>query len=211
MVVEGSLLSPPSSPLDESSVATKIAAIETAYEDDNKDAGFIYVGSGPTSHYLTQSSAFNLTGNRVVYRDWLYKSPAEMANTRSYAIGISADFIAAESYIISFQESVNFIGNGGVDWDYQQRWSGAPQYVKFADQTVLRAQQSGTMISVQPYPDPPAPLWPSYEQGKYRRITRRSPQNHGHPTAKYTHYLTAWSYRFAFPTAQTGNPNNYGF
>jgi len=210
MIVEGSFLSHPDTPLDEAAVATKIAELESAYESNNQNAGFVYAGGTPTSHYLTQDSAFNLTGNRIIHRDWLYQSPAEMANTRSFAIGISADFAAAESFIISFQETVNFIGNGGPDWDYQERWSGSPQLLTFANQTVVRAQQSGMMLSLQPFPSAPAPLWPDNEQGKYRRITRRNPHDHGHPSGKYSHYMVAWSYRFAFPASQTGNPNNYG-
>lgn len=214
MVVEGSFLSHPDNPIGEMEVKQKITALEDAYRDNHKNAGFIYNIDGVVSasdHYLTQDSQFNLTGNRIIYRDWSYKSPAEMANTRSFTIGLSADFALSESFIISFQETVNFIGNGTPDWDYQERWNGAPQKITYANQTVIRAQQTGMLICLQPFPNPPSPLWPTYEQGKYRRITRRNPHDHGHPSGKYSHYMVAWSYRFAFPSVQNGTPNNYGY
>lgn len=208
--VEGSFLSPADDPLDTEAVDAKIRLLDDVYAYDYKDAGFIFDGGGATGHYLRTDSDLNLTGNRVLYRSWLHKSAAEFANTRTFNVRIGADFMDSTTPLVSYYERVDFMGNGGREWDFVPRWTGDPEYVETAEKTPIRAVQSGSLQSLSPYPDPPAPLWPEYERGSRSRTGRKSPLYHGNPVVRqYTHYTVSWVYYFTFPEPQYKDPTDW--
>ena len=211
--IEGNFNAPTDEPLTPELVNQKIATLENKYSQDYKDCGFRFADNTLTQHVLTSNSQFNLTGNRVLYRSWLHKSAAELANTRSYAITIGADFLDSTQNLIEFQERVRFLGDGTADWDFRQRWIGDPERVEYSEKTPIRVIQQGTLVSILPYPNPPDPLWPDNIQGKHTVIERTSPHDHGNPAGdRLTHYRVSWTYRFAFiATMPTGNPNEYTY
>jgi hypothetical protein len=176
-------------------VTAEIALMDAAYANDNLDAGF-KLNNVWTPHYLNSSSALNLTGNRVVYRSWDNVLPTELANTRSFSVGIEAVFALGNTGLIEFNEVTTKIGNGGPKWRLYNTWAGDPVKEQICSKSLVKHVTRGRYVSIEPWLAPPAPYWPLEEQQWLRVVQYSSPIWHGHPSGKYTHYAVDYAYTF---------------
>lgn len=203
MNVEGQLCYDISSPPTLSELNSSIATLDSAYNEDYKDAGFLFTDNSPTAHYMTNNSSYNLSGNRVLQRSWLHQTPTEFANTRTFNITIWSQFIQSYSDLIDFQERVEYRGNGGLDFEIRDQWLGTPQYEQVAAQTHITAVQRGYTVGLFDYINPPDPLFPTREKGKLRRMVYTSPRDFGHNLrGRFALYRLDYAYYFAFETEQ---------
>lgn len=193
-----------------SEVVSAIAALDAAYAMDNKDAGFKLNGAW-TPHYLNSNSALNLTGNRITYRSWDNTLPTELANTRSFSVGIEALFALGDTGVIEFSETTTKLGNGGPEWKLYNTWNGVPERVNIASKTKVRHITRGRYVSIQPWLAPPAPYWPLEEQQWLRVVRYSNPIEHGHPSGKFTNYAVDYAYTFERLGADATTPFNTRF
>lgn len=201
MNVEGQLCSDISSPLTASTVNARISAMDDAYLHDYRDAGFLFDDDTPTAHYLRNDSGFNMTGNRVIQKSWLHQTPTEFANTRTFNITIWAQFLESYSDLLEFHERVEYIGNGGLDFEIRDQWAGPPTYEPLSESTSITAIQRGYTLGLLGYIEPPPPLFPAREKGKMRRRAYTTPRDHGHQIPnRFTGYRLDYAYYFKFET-----------
>jgi hypothetical protein len=209
MTVGGSLCRHPATPLTPADISSEILTLDSAYQLDYQDFGFLLPDSGGTrtAHFVENDDVNNLSGNKVISRSWLYQSAAEFANTRSYQITVGARFREAFSQILHFQERITLYGNGGPSWSYRPTWQGYPVRENVSERTPVSIVQSGMIVTLSTLPVAPAPWFPEWEQGEFRIIERISGQVHGHNSfGRATHYGLRYSYRFAMPESPNQQP-----
>lgn len=212
MTIEGSFCADPSTPLTPALIDTKISQLDAAFQQDYKDFGFLR-SSGeewvPTSHYMRNDSDFNLSGNKVLRRGWLYQTPTEFANTRTYNVTVGARYRESYSSIVSMRETVAFYGTGGPDWVYRETWQTAPQRDDLNQHTVVHVVQTGTKITLDPFPLPNPPMFPDEERQKMRVVQRISPNNHGSNLGRFTHFGVSWTYHMYLALVPQRYPSVY--
>jgi hypothetical protein len=208
MEIAGNFCQAPDNPLTPATIDAKILALTAAYGDDYQNFGFLFGDLTRTSHYLETDDARNLSGNKVLSRSWDYQSPAEFANTRSYAIRLGARVKSSYSSILYFQETVSQRGTGGPRWTYRERWQGDPIREDITEQTSVELVQSGIIVGLDSFLEPPEPWWPDDEQEEFRYIQRISPRLHGHPSfSRVTHHTVRYAYRFLRAASPNQSPN----
>lgn len=195
MRIAGDLVQVGATELTPAEIQTRMNAIEAAYLNDYQDAGFELDGAW-SSHHILNNQADNLSGNQIVYRSWENALPTELANTRSFEVEIQAVLSQAYSDILHFSETTQKIGDGGPMWRIYPRWNLAPIKAQTTLNSPVRHVTTGRVVSMSGFVSPPAPYWPNEEQGWRRVVRYESPQRHGHPTGKYTHYVTHYQYHF---------------
>lgn len=184
-----------------SNLAVSIAALESAYSVDGYSFGLFYGDGSATSLYV--NSADTLGGTRVVAGPEYPKGDgSEFATSRTYTITLEADYPATVDPLLDYRETVSLFG-GGQSFVHLQTLTGPPQKQIVAQQTVYRAEQSGSSIGYGIWLPPPAPLWPYAELQPQRRISRTSPRVTGRSVSEF---LTEWSYAFESATPLVGFP-----
>lgn len=215
ITLEGQFCDDPKTPLTRSQIANKIAELDEAYRHDYRDFGFMYRNDGDSAwalspHYIRHDAATNLTGNKVLRRSWLHREPTEFANTRSYNVTVGARFKESYSSIVHFWESVMFLGDGGPDWVFRDKWQGPARRDDLTEKTVVRVIQTGYHLSLNPLPIINPPLFPEHVRGKQSVIHRWTPKSHGSNLGnRYTHYAVRWAYHMYLNDVTLYQPPNY--
>jgi hypothetical protein len=176
-------------------VVAAMDLLQTAYSEDFKDAGFKLDGAW-TSHYLETDAALNLSGNRIIYRSWDNVLPSELANTRSFSIGIEAVFATTASAVIEYSESTVKRGTGGPTWRLYNLASGIPVKEEITENSKVTHITTGRFTTMQPWTALPAPYWPLEEHESLRVVNYSNPIWHGHPSGKTSHYTVDYKYFF---------------
>lgn len=193
--IGGDLVGPDGQELEANEVVERIAILDAAYANEHQNCGFIMQDGTTTTHTLLTNDPLNLTGNRIVYRSWEHLHPGELANTRSFAVRFEAYFRQNSNSVFSYVERTRKIGNGGPEWKLYVAANGTIQKEFIKALTKVVHITSGEVVSGIPL-GPPPPLWPLEEQTWRRVVDVGTPVDHGHPTPKFTHYKTKWTYHF---------------
>lgn len=209
MTVAGSLCRHPTTPLTPADIDAEINGIISAYQHDYQDFGFLLPDGTRTAHFIENDDAFNLSGNKVIARSWLYESAAEFANTRSYQISLGARILESYSEILFFQEEIALYGNGGPSWSYRSNWTGPPTREEVAEQTPVVVRQSGKLITLSGPAIAPAPWFDEeFELGERRVINRIGATLHGYNQYnRPTHFGLQYEYYFMMPTVPGQQPS----
>jgi hypothetical protein len=183
--------------LDPAGVNARISAMESAYKFDYRDCGFKFNDGSLTEHYLLTDDAFNLSGNKVVWRSWDNMTPTEFANTRSFSIRIQAKFETNYNNVLEFRETLQQIGTGDEVWRLYNNFAGEPVKEVIFNQSKVLHVQKGYVVGMKGYIAIPDPIWPEEEQ-QWRRVNVKStPRHHGHLSFdRETHYRTDYAYFF---------------
>lgn len=207
MQIGGDLVST-GTPLTPAEISARLIQLESAYRQDYKNCGFILDDGTATPHQLLTNDADNLSGNRVTMRSWDNVLPTEYANTRSFSVHIEAIYKEAYSEIIAFTERTHKVGNGGPAWRMHRTFNGLPIKEFISATTPVKHTTTGTVIAMSGFVLPPPPLWPLEEMEWLREVTYHSPKMYGHPSYKYAHYATQYTYHFWRPSADATTPYN---
>lgn len=182
--------------LSKSEIAARITELDQTYLYDYQDCGFRLSDGTLTPHHMLTNQANNLTGNQIVSRSWDNLLPTEYANTRSFSVAVEALFLEPYSEIVSFREVTKKIGTGGPYWKLYPDFNGDPVKEEITTKTKVRHITSGVIEALSGFVLPPAPYWPNEEQEWRREVDFVGPKLHGHPTRKFTHYRTTYTYYF---------------
>ena len=177
-VIKGSFVNQ-SPELTDQQVGAKVAAMEAAYLEDYEDFGFKYSDGTDTPHKVLTDDALNLSGNKVVNFSWDNTFATEMANTRSFTITLQARFQEAYNEVVSFNERVEKIGDGGPIWRMYNLWNGTPYKEFIHNESKVLHVQTGRIVGLFDWPAAPTPFWPDEEQTWRRRIVQYSPKHFG--------------------------------
>ena len=181
-----------------------VGALIEAYAYDGR-SWYLYLDDGtPTHHSLIHGDADDLSGVRVIHREWPTGDGAEYATGRVYAIVLEKTKRANESSIIEFEESVRYIGTGGPEYKMVKLPNGMSVQQLVSQYTPIQIIQRGTMVGLNTWPTVPAyapPLWPAYEDQQQRIVDYISPQYLGR---QYVNYRVNWTYVFNMPSLVGG-------
>jgi hypothetical protein len=174
----------------------RIAELIAAYGIPNQSFTFRHDDGTPTSHRIPSDAEDpnNITGVRIIHRNWPKGDPAEYATLRTFYLVVEATFRDPEDGVVSplvdFHQSVESVGIAGI----RRRWIeydvGSAEEQLVNQLTTQRLIQSGYAVGYSSWPTPPGPLFPDNELTDLRRVR------------------TDWSYVMESPTFQTGEPTN---
>lgn len=176
---------------------TAATNVINAYSQDYGDAKFLI--DGVPAHQLLNSGDC-ISGVRVVGTSFPKNDPDELATVRSFAVTLRATYDACEDDLLSWQESVETIGDGGPLTMVIDTVSG-PYQLTLAPTTAVRYIQTGKAIGYAAWPVAPGPVNPAGNEGRLRRIRRTSARNMG---TQLRYYTTSWSYYMGRDVATFG-------
>ena len=176
-------------------IITKIAAIENALREDNRD--FRLTINGTLAHQLINSGDC-ISGIRVIAADFPRGEPDELATVRTFSFALEATYDAVNDDLVSWHESIEKVGTGGPRFFIVE----TADYSPFAAITTLRSvvsfHQTGEAVGYANYPAPPTPVISVPSGGTIvgelepvRKITHISGQQMGNALRFFT---TRWSY-----------------
>lgn len=178
----------------QSALTTKINALIAAYDQSYQDFIVLDNSGVQTPHSFLNSDPRNVSGNRVVYRSWDGRDPAEYVVSRSYEIVVQAIMAQPESGLLYLNETVANLGTGGQVWSADNTFSG-PQATIIYPSSWVTVVQSGTAIGYSGYPGARPPIMGSnFEHEERQRVTPGTPVFRGNG---YTHYPISWHYEFS--------------
>ncbi|OHB81789.1 MAG: hypothetical protein A2W31_06590 [Planctomycetes bacterium RBG_16_64_10] len=190
----------------QAALTTAIAALESAYDQDNKDIGLLFSDGTRTAHYLSARSCRG--GTRVTRLSYPLGDGGQYSTYRDYQITVEAEVAAEddESGILEWSETVTQIG-GGRQYGFLETLNGAPQEQILKQQTVYRATQQGEAVGAKKYPPPAPPIWASRFCNDRSQVSHTSPRKVGTLKGEeYTEYRTSWSYVFESAEPLSGLP-----
>lgn len=178
--------------------------LQAAFSLNNQDLILHHTDGTASTHYMTLGQATG--GIRVTSLSFPEWKGGQFATGRTYQITVEGLFPNTANQILSYRESIAFIGNGGPRYAYIELINGAPQRQTVSQQTLFRATQSGSAISQGGYITFPAPLWPQYEDGEARNQSTSGGELVG---GVLTNFGIQWSYQFTSDVPLFGQPTIY--
>lgn len=184
---------------------SRIADIENALKNDGRD--FRYEVDGSQAHALLNSNDC-ISGTRIVSKNFPRGDGAEFANRRSFSFTVQAIYDAVSGDdLISYQETVETIGNGGPDW-FIIRGTGSPVAIITSPVTEVRIRQSGMAVGYAAYPTLPGyvggtgPSGTVTEYGPGRRVSYMTPKQLGNG---FRFWPVRWYYQGAHDPSTFGS------
>ena len=185
---------------DQAGITTAIRNLQLAYDHQKKDIA-LYIGSGTlTSHSMNSSTLRG--GTRVVVPPSFPEGRgAEYSTFRNYTIVVEGIRPDNNVGLLTWGETFNWTGTGGVVWGYLQGVSGEPEQQRFQQLSTAMLVQSGQAVGHLVYPAVSPPIMPGpAEHENRRKITQvLAPDNS-------ERRRVTWSYTFETLLPITGSP-----
>jgi len=157
-------------------IVAQANAYDAALSVNNQD--FRYTVAGSIAHAMLNDSSC-LSGTRIVQKSFPKGDGTELANRRSFSFTVQAVYDAVDDDLVSWQESVETVGDGGPRFFILESALTVPVGIVTANNTVVAYNQRGMAVGYSAYPTPPGPVNPAGEMRAARRITRMSAQQLG--------------------------------
>ena len=163
---------------------------------------FRYTVGGTLAHAMLNGSDC-ISGTRVVQRSFPKGDGTELANRRSFSFTVQALYDAIDDDLVSWQETVETIGDGGPRFFIlEDAVGGPPVRIITAIRTIVTYRQSGMAVGYSAYPTPPsAGAGGSGILTPASRITKMSARQMGNGLRFYP---IKWSY------LMYNDPSTYG-
>lgn len=182
-----------------------IIQMEDAYKVNGGDL-ILSLDSGSEAHSIR--SAETVGGVKII-RPPSYPEGGggEYSTFRNYTLVAEAVYpYSQDGVLISWQESITFVGTTGPLWVAVPLLYGPPQIQRLRNYTPVTVIQSGAAIMMYDYPVPPPPLWPGLEHEDRHTVTPQLfPDNSGRRGVQWTYYFTSITPLAALPTISTIN------
>lgn len=185
-------------------IRTAINSLQSALSTNNQNVVFYHDDGTMSSHALLMSQAAG--GIRVTGLSFPEWKGGQYATGRTYQFTVEAQYPNTAPEILSYQETLQFIGSGGPRYAYLELINGSPQRQQVSSQTLFRATQSGNAIGKGAYPIFPAPLWPQLEDGEARVRSLTGGEYIG---GVLTNFGIQWGYSFTSDVPLFGLPTIY--
>ena len=173
---------------DLSTQLSRITEIENGLKQDGKD--FRYEVNSTLAHSMLNGSDC-ISGTRIVARSFPRGDAAELSNRRSFSFTVQGIYDAVDDDLVSWQETVETIGDGGPRFYVLESAIGIPVAIYTANNTIVTYRQTGMAVGYSAHPIPPGPVNPAGELRPQRRITRMSGKQMGNGIKFFP---VKWSY-----------------
>lgn len=201
MQVEGVIIP---SAASQSNITAALREFESAYARGlslSQTVGFYQDDGTPTPHVLPATGA--LGGVRILSIDYPRADRAEYATQRTFRVVLQADYRASTDDLVSWQETIRIIGDGGPAEVLQLLANGVPQRQTVAQRTPVFAQQTGRAVGYLAYPSFPQPIWPfAIDRPRIEQVME-APQLQ---RSSFVNYGIAWNYPYQSETPLVGRP-----
>lgn len=186
-------------------VGAKVQELKNAFSRDGFDFGLYHSDGTPTPHIMYTNDPYNLTGNQIVHRTFPASHNGEFSTGRDFAYAVRAEYRAAETQIIDYQETIQHTGFTGPKIKWHEHKYLPAYYEVESYRTVQTIVQSGYAITNEAYLWPPEPILPLpfYLQDK-TVIRRRGPRRFQRGVEGYH---ISWRYIFNTPAVYPALPS----
>jgi hypothetical protein len=166
----------------------KITALGNAYRQDY--GNFTYSIDGVITHSLLSNTADCVSGVRVLNISLPKGDGAELAVKRTYSIVLQAIYDQAETELVSWRESIHYVGNTGPRYAIIETYNGPVSLLTHL-RTAQRITQVGEAVGYTAHVLPPGPQLPQSEHQDQRRVTLTGGVSLGQQSRFYG---TSWEY-----------------
>ena len=193
---------------DEYDLAVRINAFLAALVDGG-DFALRHTDNTNTPYNIFNSDPNNLSGTQVAAFSAPAKFNGEWATGGAFNFVIRAEYSAATSMILNYQETISHIGDTGAEirWgvDREDAVTQLPFWRAMPPRPTRTIIQEGTATTLGTYLIPPAPILPRpWLLGHRTQISRTGPRRYPQGVLGY---MLRWRYEFispqAFPTFPT--------
>lgn len=199
----GGTLIPDQTTISQATIKSAIQELESAYSRDGKSVG-LYHDDGTESPHVLKSGE-SMSGVRIISLEYPEATGAEYAVQRSFRIIVEADFLDAKfDELVSWQESLSFVGDCGPKDVFKLTLNGPPQKQTVHQRTTQFVTQQGSAIGFRGYPTVPAALFPAAAKREQIRKDYGTPEYNGDALINWP---VSWSYVFESAVPLTGRPN----
>lgn len=184
-------------------LSSRIQDVQNAFSLDYQDAGLWGDDGVPTKHLLVNDSSC-ISGVKVLQRSFPEGGGDEYSTARTFSATLYAAYDDADSQLVEWEESLEFIGTCGPVFELTNSWFGPPQFTQVAESSVQHIIQRGSAVGYGAYVIPPGPLFPSNEHLERRDIVLGTPKCMG---TQFRYYPISWTYYFSSAIPLSGTPN----
>lgn len=190
-----------------SGLETKIEALETAYRTSTSSDDLLFLhadGTTNTKHTILAANTINgIEVDGPHYSDGpkgLWGFGTEYINVRTARVSLRAQALLQEGgeELVSWNETIQQVGNGGPTWIYQDAVEGPLQLQQLTPYSSVHYFQSGSAVGLTAPPIPPGPAM-DLEHTDQRRVT---PPAFSRPLmagrVRSTHFPVSWFYHFEY-------------
>jgi hypothetical protein len=186
----------------QASIRSAIQALEAAYSRQGQDAGLYHDDGSASPHVLDSGSSIG--GVRVLSLDYPQGDGGEYATARTATITLEADYPVSGDVLLSFSESLRFVGTCGPRKVWAQVLNGAPQRQTVNQRTTQTITQSGSAVGWLAEPRLPGPLFPSLEHVDRREVSPGAPTLEGQ---RFVNWPLSWTYHFESASPLNARPH----
>lgn len=187
-------------------IAVLQRALDIGYSQRAASAGLYFDNGAATPHFLNANTTYG--GIRVVSPPGFPDGTRiQFVNARDYIITLEAEIYSNQSRnIISYTESVEFLGDAGPRLVMIETRNSQPQIQQVSQATGMIVVQTGSAMGRFYYPPRQTPLFPPYVNGPDTRRGKTAPTLR---YDRYTNYGVSWSYTMLLPVPVDGQPFFY--
>jgi hypothetical protein len=189
-------------------LTTELLVLEAAYSRDLQNLILLQSDGTPSRHGLFNSETLN--GVQVKAFDYLPGNPGvwgsgtEYVRRRTFRIVIEGERLDLEENVVSYNETVQQIGNGGQKFIMVGSLIGPVQKQILQEHTPFMAIQSGSAVGFLDYPIPPPPLFATSLHNERQRGAVGSPIQYSR--LRNSNYRVTWYYPSESAAALIGGP-----
>jgi hypothetical protein len=190
----------------ETNLQTLIAELESDYANITGNVVLKLNDGTETEHKITYANTINGFTTKVTYPGYFpgqWGQHSELVYLRYAVVQLEADELAIESEIAFYHQIIRH-NLGGFGFNVLEAFTGPPQIQLVKQQQKFTAYQTGKIIGVSGYINPPSSFWPAAMKGEESWWIPETPQFNGRVRKLF--YPFSWSYAHESPFPMTGVP-----
>lgn len=191
---------------DENDLNTKIADLESDYANITGNVVLKHNDASETEHKIVYANTINGFETKVTYPGYFpgqWGQHTELLYLRYAVVQLTADELAVESEIAFYWQSIQH-NLGGFGFKVVEAFTGPPQIQLTKQQQKFTAIQSGQIIGVSGYINPPSSFWPAALHGEISWWIPETPKYQGRVRKMFFPYR--WRYVHTSPFPMIGVP-----
>ena len=194
--IQGTLIPSVATP---SGITTVANVLERAYSFNGLSAALFEDNGTRTVYFLDTNTAIG--GVKVVNFAFIDGRGASYVTHLRFAATLQAEFPDAVENLMSWTETLSFVGDTGPQFAWSVPLVGQPVRQIVTQKTTQRITQSGSAVGYLSKISAPAPRWPQWFMGPQAKVSPSTPDANA---GRFEGYGVSWSYEFESPVDLSG-------
>ena len=174
-----------------SGITSVAAVLERAYSFNGLSAALFEDDGTRTVYFLDTNTAIG--GVKVVKFAFIDGRGASYVTHLRFAVTLQAEFPDAVANLMSWNETLSFVGDTGPQFAWSFPLVGTPVRQIVTQKTTQRITQSGFAVGYLRREFAPPPRWPQYVLPDQKKVSSGTPEANA---GRFEGFPVSWSYEF---------------